>query len=368
MAKISDNDPIYELLDQWHDEDEYEKILQKIEEIPMEDRSNKLWFRKISALNNLKRYAEAREEVAQLSPHCTEPADLGKLFYMLGYIYDQSDCEFKAIECYRRRAEIDPSWDECDELVKDSMSYVEQDLESAYKAFSKFFPDYAAKEQSATDKKTISEPAILPYISALGSSFMSSNLGVKLPLDDPFFKCSEEDKPKVISFLTDRVHITDLRSLQQDFGKNRLAPFTSGVLHIIETGEEPPLDELNSKTRTHYEASKMSLSKMKEFIPEAGLAAWDYNDMLALARFMYSVDMLTNTEMMQTYLFANDECKRLFKSWAEFTHSLTMGAFYSTFTRDTSYNIKAAARFAINVGVFCMETYPWINWLGPVEE
>ncbi|MBR5973595.1 MAG: DUF1266 domain-containing protein [Clostridiales bacterium] len=366
MAVISDNDPIYEVLDKWHDEDEYEKILQKIEEIPLEDRSNKLWFRKISALNNLKRYPEAREEIAKLSPRCSEPSDIGKLFYMTGYIYDQSDCEFKAIECYRRRAEIDPSWNECDELVKDSMGYVKKDMDRAYNAFSKFFPDYAAKTQAAAEKKTIPELDILPYISAMGSSFMSSNLGVKLPLDQPLFKCSEEDKPKVVSFLKDRMHITDLTSLQQDFGKNRLAPFTSEILHIIKTGEEPALDKLNAKQLTHYEASKLALSKMKEFIPDGGLAAWDYSDMLAIARFMYSVDMLSNTEMMQTYLFANDECKRLFKSWEEFTHSLTIGAFYNAFTRDTSYNINQSARFAINVGVFCMQTYPGIEWLGHI--
>ena len=364
MAVISDNDPIYELLDKWHEDDEYEKILQKVDEIPMEERSNKLWFRKISALNNLERYAEAREEIAKLSPRCTEPSDIGRLFYMTGYIYDQSHCEFKAIECYRRRAEIDPSWDECDEWVNDSLGYAKKDMDRAYNAFSRFFPDYAEKTQNAAEKKTVEEPDILPYISAMGSSFMSSNLGVKLPLDQPFFKCSEEDKPKVVSFLTDRMHITDLKSLQQDFGRNRLAPLTSNILHIIETGEEPPLDKLNAQQLTHYEASKLLLGKMKEFIPEGGLAAWDYSDMLAIARFMYSVDMLTNTEIMQTYLFANDECKRLFKSWEEFTHSLTIGAFYNAFTRDTSYNINQSAKFAINVGLFCMQTYPGIKWLG----
>ena len=105
---------------------------------------------------------------------------------------------------------------------------------------------------------------------------------------------------------------------------------------------------------------------MNEFIPEGGLAAWDYSNMLAIARFMYSVDMLSNTEMMQTYLFANDECKRLFKSWEEFTHSLTIGAFYNAFTRDTSYNINQSARFAINVGVFCMQTYTGFEWLGHI--
>ncbi len=51
---ISDSDKLYEELDKWHDDNEYDKIANAVMNIPHENWSNKMWFRLISAYNNLK--------------------------------------------------------------------------------------------------------------------------------------------------------------------------------------------------------------------------------------------------------------------------------------------------------------------------
>ena len=98
-GQIKDTDPLYDTLDVWHDEDEYDKILETIYAIPREQWSNKLWFRVISALNNKGEFTEAKKEIGALNDRCETPAEMAKLFYMLGYIFYKSDQEYKAIEC-----------------------------------------------------------------------------------------------------------------------------------------------------------------------------------------------------------------------------------------------------------------------------
>ncbi len=364
MAMISDNDPIYELLDKWHEEDQYEKILEKIAEIPLEERSNKLWFRKISALNNMKRFSEARMEIGTLAKRCTEDKDTAKLFYMLGYIYDNTDSELKAVECYRHTRALDPEYEGLQELIDSAMEYVNKDMEGVQNSFGKLFPDAKSAFEKEEDPRDLDETEAFQYIALVESSFIPSGLGVKVPLDQPFFKCGEEDKEKVKALLSSKFGVTDIGSLREWFGKNRNGQHLAEVMMALDEEVEIPVEKMSIAGRTRFDADQLVIRYLKGFLPKAGILAWDFCAVLALARLAFAVDLLSNTEFVETTLFFTDECRRNFDSWEEFTRSLVVGAFYSAMCFETSYDINSAARFAIGTGILCMQNYPKLKWIG----
>lgn len=360
---IRDDDPVFALLDEWHEKDEYEKILRKIEEIPEEKRSNEVYFRKISALNNLSRYAEARKEIQFLSPRLNDGKDLGKLFYMLGYIYDQTNCEYRAVECYRMSYQLDPEKEGTTALIEESIEYARKDMQASAKALSDFFSNLSKTFSETPEEQEISELEVPTYLGVVGSSFMSSWFGIKLNLGEIYSTCAPDKKEAIRKLLKDRSNITDLPTLQTYFGEHRLAPLIVAVQDHVSGKKEFPVDRLDVRQRTRWEVTEQYLKDMGEFIPASGLSAWDYNDIIGLSRLMYAADLLTKEELAQTYLFAVDECRRLFSSWEEFTRSLVMGAFYNNLARETDYNIRESLKFALTAGGLCQHVYRGVKWL-----
>ena len=58
-GKVSPESPLFAQLDEWHDKDEYQKIVEAVLAVPHENWSNKLWFKLIAAYNNLEQYVKA---------------------------------------------------------------------------------------------------------------------------------------------------------------------------------------------------------------------------------------------------------------------------------------------------------------------
>ena len=365
MAQISDNDPIYELLDKWHDEDQYEKILEKIAEVPVEERSNKLWFRKISALNNLKRFQEAKMEISTLSKRCTDDKDNAKLFYMLGYTFDNTNCELKALECYRHTQELNPDYEDIQELMDSCLKYAKRDLENTKNAFDKFMPDLADAFAKASDPRDLVGGEDHNYIALIEGSFIPTPISLKLPLDNGFFKCeNDQDEEKVKMLLEKKYNITDIDSLRQWYGNSRIAPMVQEVLNAMENNVEIPVEKMNIAGRTRFEATQLVLTYVKEYLPKAGIAAWDFSAVLAMARLAYAADLITNTDFGETVVFFVDEVKKNFSSWEEFSRSVIIGAFYNGMCIETPYDINSATRFAIGTGILCMQNYPQVKWIG----
>lgn len=70
---IGDKDAIYNKLDKLCDQKMYDKIVETILDIPFERWSNRLWFRLISAYNNLKQFDKAELELKKIKDRCESP-------------------------------------------------------------------------------------------------------------------------------------------------------------------------------------------------------------------------------------------------------------------------------------------------------
>ena len=363
MAKISDNDAIYELLDKLDGEGQHEKVLEKIAEVPADDISNKLWFKKIRALNGLGRFDEAKREISLLSKRCEDPSESALLYYYLGYTFVQNGSTLKGVECYYHTKELDPDFENIQATIDGAMESVEKDLASAKTSFENLFADIKNTFDSVKDKRELTFPEAANYISYIQASFITSGMGIRLPFDKPFFECdSDEDKQKLKMFLEGKFGITDLKSLQQWFGYERIAPMIDGVDNAMKNNDPMPVDRMSINERVHFESIQLVLRYLGGLLPEAGVSAWDYNYVIALARIAYAAGVLTKTEFAETTIFFTDETTNYFSSWEEFARSVIIGGFFNGMF-ETQYDVKYATQFgAVACNIF-KNNYAQVDWI-----
>ena len=363
MAQISDNDAIFNQIEQLNSEGKYEQILETVAKVSEDKVSNKLWFKKIQALNSLGLFKEARKEIGLVSKRCSEPCEDAMLFYLMGYTFEHSGHEHKAVECYSRTREFDPDFENIQSLIDNCKAAVKKDLEITKETFGKLISEVDAAIKGAKGQKKLEYPEALTYASLISSSFIPTGLGFELPVDNPFFKLKDNDLKEKVKFYLDRKYgVTDVKSLQQWYGNNRLAPTIQGVRNALAKNIQMPVEKMSAKEITYFESIMFSLNSLEEFLPEAGVAAWDYNEVIALSRIAFAADIISNSEFCEATLFFTDECTRNFSSWTEYAHSLIIGGYFNCLF-ETQYDIKNATMFGTVSCRHCKENYPKVKWI-----
>lgn len=346
---IRDDDPVYEQLDEWHEKDEYEQILALIERVRPEERSNKIRFRKISALNNLKRFQEAREEIGSLYRKCESSGDIARIYYMLGYIYDCSDCEGKAVELYRTAAATDPEYgqrNDLDKAVESSLSYVNKDMEYARDKFGDLIPDLKARFDTV-EKIPTKELEFFSLIGAAAIERVPVEISEDVDTRQAAFHFPEEDAEKIRDYLVNYLGIHDMKSLVDYHAKHMIWPRTMAALDYMH-GEQDQIkpDEMDIPTRVLWDMTISYLESVQDYLPKAGLSAWDYSEMVGLTKLLYGIGLISNSDLFETYVYAADHCREDFSSWEEFSLSLVLGSFYYNLTEISKYNIRESIKVA----------------------
>ncbi|MDE6724126.1 MAG: hypothetical protein K2J79_00830, partial [Ruminiclostridium sp.] len=159
---IKDDDAIYEKLDKWYDDKEYNKIADAVLDIPFERWSNRLWFRLISAYNNLKQFDKAGLELQKMKSRCESPADIAHWYYMNGYIQFMNNRMFSALHLYEDGLAADP--EDTDELdlqqeIDDCWVQIKKDLKILHDISDNIVKDIKlnCSEKADSDKIKLSD-------------------------------------------------------------------------------------------------------------------------------------------------------------------------------------------------------------------
>lgn len=349
-GKIADDDPIYQNLEMRHENDNYDKILKIIQSIPRKQWSHHLWFHYISALNNLKRFDEARAELRKISEFCKTPQDKATAAYMLAYIFFMEDQELRALTLYKEAMRLDAERD-CTGNCLDCENYIRKHFRKLVQTVSVIEQFFKEREQAA---ETAEKTELPPEKQIMLLSFLPSIHRlpvVKEPLltEDLFSEYPPEEKDVVRQYLLETYKITNLSTLQKAsehyFHVNN---FYNDILAY--TLGQPNFDPatLENDGQLAWNGSLRFIEQIIEYIPAGGLMAWDMSERIGLARHAYACDLISRAELQS---IINEHTSQIFKnynSWSEYLLAVVLGGGYFLFLEDL--NIKSSTDFVSLIG------------------
>lgn len=347
---ILDSDPIYDDLEKWHENDEYDKILETIHAIPHKYWSNRLWFRVISAFNNKKEFDKARAEIEKIQERCKSPADQAKLYYMLGYGFYMEDQEIKALNLFRKAMKIDPE-NTADlnlyEICKECEKYINQHLKKldgmAYAA-SEIIKDNF-NQISEEEKENIEHKDFIMRLSFIPSVRQIPNSSQSLQLEDLFFKYDDEQKEIVKKWLRENYGVKNSATLSEalktqfHIGKrfDDIIAYTLGKPNFN-------INELSEKGFQAWNAGTMFAEKIIRYSSEGGLMAWDISEKIGLIRHAYACDLISKNVFIDNLDEQFAEAEKRYSSWEEYLKAVVFGAGFFMFFAE-NFNIVKAIDF-----------------------
>ncbi|SHI65515.1 suppressor of fused domain protein [Bacteroides stercorirosoris] len=114
-TKMSNHDELFKKIEQWNEEDEEQKIIDAILEIPEGERETELTGLLARAYNNLGSFQEALNCLSTIEEECKEDA---LWFYRVGYAHYYLNQLDKAQEAFERSLELDPDDEDAKEYIE----------------------------------------------------------------------------------------------------------------------------------------------------------------------------------------------------------------------------------------------------------
>lgn len=366
-GKISPDSELFKQLDEWHDKDEYRKIVEAVLSVPHENWSNKLWFRLISAYNNMEEFDKAREELDKIAPFCDNPADIAKLHYMHGYIYYREDREYLAIAEYRCGLEADPDNTaglNLENEIEDCRKYIRKNLAKLRSLSEKLYNDIKVRCREKSEKNKLSDEEFTLYLGFLPALRVIPGHEHSIGFDYSG-KYESAEKQALLDWLKTGFGITDRESFF-DFYYN--APHCN----INSMGEEvrmylagTPLfdmDQLNSDGRYAFECFTEFIKTFNEFLPDAGVLAWDISEGMGFVRWAYACDIITDADFSEQMRFLHDLAREYFTSFEDYILSLAFGAAFFMFKLDKLNLISSIDYLARTAPLLLHGDLPDLEW------
>lgn len=368
---ISDNDPIYAVLDEYYENDEYNKIIGAVLKIPEERRSAKLRFRLISAYNNLKDFNRARGELEAVFPMCKTSVERAKFHYMFGYINYMLDKEMMARACYEEGLDIDPENESGLDLadkIAECNEYIQKDLDAVRDMSEKMAKDidercrlYAEKNDflELSEEEFTMELGFLPGIRKIPG--FEHSIGF-----NKFFTVYEgEQKETALKWFKNYFGVTDKDSFVKLYQGGRVCNISNFAGDVTAYLNGKPHFDINELNRNGKRAFFNTVELIKAFgdnLPEGGTLAWDLCEKVGFCRHAYACGIIPNSDYTASMIFLRDAAKKNFPSVREYLKSLVFGSGVYMFTAD-DWNIKSSMAFMKQTIVLLLNgDLPHVKW------
>lgn len=368
---ISDNDPIYDNLDEYYENDEYGKIVGAVLKIPEERRSAKLRFRLISAYNNLKEFDKARGELEAVFPQCRTSVERAKFHYMFGYINEMLEKVMMARACYEEGLDMDPENEsELDlaDKIAECNEYIQKELDALRKMSEKMVKDIDERCRLSIEKNDMLELSEEEFTMELG--FLP---GIrKLPGFErsigfnKFFTVYEGEQKEIArKWFKDYYGVTDKESFIRFYQGSRACNISRMAGDVTAyLGGKPNFDtnELNRNGKRSFFNTVEFIKAFGEFLPEGGILAWDLSEKIGFCRHAYACGILPNGDYSASMIYLRDAAKKSFSSVPEYLRSLVFGSGVYMFSAD-DWSIKSGMEFMKQMIVLLLNgDLPHVKW------
>lgn len=367
-GRISDDDKLYESLDKWFDDDEFNKIVEAVLNVPEKQWSVKLRFRLISAYNNLKEFQKSREQLGKIKSECKKPDELARFFYMSGYILFMNDREMAALACYEEGAAADPDDTSGLDLksdIKECVEYIDKDLDELHKLAAAICADVDKRCAENSEKVKLSKEQFAVLLGFLPSTRTIPVINKPLGIDSFTLKFKGKDKEQTGKWLSTYFGFSDSESFKKFYREGRgcnIALMYSDINALLQGRPNFDTSELNPAGKRAFFNACTFVKPFFEYLPKAGVLAWDISEKSGFSRLAYACDFIPDNDYFSAMLALVEGAGKFFDSAADFMKSLILGSALYAFASD-EWNIKGAIAFMQrSASLLINSPFPAIEW------
>lgn len=349
-GKISDNDELYKVLDECYDNDEYDNIIAAVLSVPEEQRSVKLRFRMISALNNKEDFDNSMRELEKILPECKKPDEIARYLYMNGYIRFINDKEMAALNYYEAGANADPDNTSGLDLpaeVEECREYIEKDLNELHELVEKICADIDKRCTENPEKRKMSDGEFTVLLGLVPSIRQIPVTGGALGLNDFYVEFQGEDREKVAKWLETFFGFKDTESFINFYRSARgcnISGMFSDVKAYFKGTPNFDVNTLKGSGQRAFLNACMFIKPIYKYLPEAGVLGWDLSEKVGFSRLAFSCGIISKDDYYSSMVAIRNAAKEHFSSAAEYLKSLVIGSALYMFATD-EWTIKGAMEF-----------------------
>ncbi len=369
-GKFSEDNDLIRSIDEWYDKDEYDKIVNGILEVPRELWSTDLRRYLISAYNNLEEFDKSWMELKELKPLCDTPELMAAYYYLSGYIYYRQDKDMMAISCYSDGKAADPEdrgERNFDALIEECREYVDSALKKLGELAKQIDRDIkeACAEKPENEKIKPSEEEFIMYLGFLPGIRKIPGMDHSPGFNDFFMKYEGKDKQCVLDFFKQMYNVTDRESFHELFTKYigcNISNIYNDVPPYLEGNPRFDISELNDVGKEAFMNSVEFFKPFVQYLPKAGVLAWDICEKVGFARLAYSCDIIGNTDYSTIMLLLTDLAQANFSSFEEYLLSLAFGCGVYMFHMDEWSIVEAMTFMRRMMPLLLQGDLPRMSW------
>lgn len=336
------------------------------------------YFDLIGTYCNRADYQKAQEELDKIEPYCKTPADKARFHYSRGYINYATTSQLSALMEYRKGLREDPD----DTMnLKGECAYSRKLIKKEYEEMKRVVMniiDLINQRYSKTsedDKTKVDDRAFqlllgfhqsirLPRADNLSLGFPNDNLF--LGFDDYFAKFMGEKQESAKRFLEEAYHITDRESFFECIHHNPNLDMNGYIGDAIAHLNDKPnfdVNALDDDKKLSFLATVEFVKSFKDYLPDAGVIAWDLSEQIGLVRIAFACDIISEEDYCHSMSHLTDILKNRLSSFEEFARSFTFGSALLMF-KVKSMNITKSTDFMFSVaGCLLMGTLLDTKWV-----
>ncbi|MDE7476341.1 MAG: DUF1266 domain-containing protein, partial [Lachnospiraceae bacterium] len=340
----------------------YDKGITAMNFITIDDNLDK-YFELIGIYCNGADYKKALEELEKIEPYCKTPAQKARYHYSRGYINYASISQLSALAEYRKGLREDPD----DTMgLKKECAYSKKLIKREYAEMRKVvlrIVDFISEHYNSipeNDKIKVDDHAfqlLLGFYQSIRMPHIDDNyLGfprndIFLGFDDYFAKLTGEKQENAKTFLKDGYDIIDRESYFECIRNNQnldMNGYISEVMAYLNDKSSVDVNQLDGDEKLYFLAKVEFVQTFFDYLPDAGVIAWDLSAQIALTRIAFACDIINKEDYCHNMSALTDVLKGRLSSFEEYARSFIFGSAILMF-KVKSMNITKSTDFMFSI-------------------
>lgn len=171
-------------------------------------------------------------------------------------------------------------------------------------------------------------------------------------LDELYRKYKGNEKDAVKKFMSDYMGVRGEKTFYDIYlnrRDNNLSPMVRNVLSYLGGNPDFDMSRLTEDGRRFFDSATEFVKCFAEYLPKAGILAWDICEKMGLARLAHSCGIIGKRAFEECTGMLCDTAKQSYSSFEEYMRSLIFGCGFFAFVGERDGAVKSGLEFMENM-------------------